>query len=114
MWDRDDDSTHSCVSSITRALFDCCTVTDRAAAMRDMEPILLRFRDPVLETKFRNRKDSTFKFYIACAFVIYLFIVTVQLILLSGSACLCRSLYEAPPTQAPAARVGGASRTLSV
>ena len=67
-----------------RALFDPCSRRQYGGVMRELKPITLRFRDPILEGKFLNKKDSTFKFYIACAFAIYLFIVVVQLTLLNG------------------------------
>jgi hypothetical protein len=72
------------ICGIFRALFDCLTTKQYNGAMRDMKPVSLRFRDSALEKKFLSRKDSTFKFYVASAFAIYLFIMVVQLILLSG------------------------------
>ena len=49
----------------------------------DIHPVTLRFRDKKLEKEYESLRDSSFKFYIVCAFVIFLFMVAVQILILA-------------------------------
>lgn len=49
---------------------------------REIDAITLRYKNPEFEQQYVNQKDSTFKFYVACAFCIFLFMMAVQIIIL--------------------------------
>ncbi len=58
--------------------------SDRLAQQTaEMNRVTLRFHSRNLEKNYTNKQDSAFKFYILCAFIIFIFIATVQLIALN-------------------------------
>ena len=48
-----------------------------------MNEVTLWFKNPELEKAYVTKRDTSVKFYIICAFVIFVFIAAVQLITFS-------------------------------
>ncbi len=49
-----------------------------------MNMVTLQFHDKNLEEAYNNKIDSSFKFYVMCAFVIFLLMLFVQIIAFVG------------------------------